>query len=173
MSNAMEYLQRLLVSDFMSQDVISVSANSTMAEAAEVLAKHDISGVSVVNELEQCVGILSATDFARRECSQSESDTLSTPAGEYILVHEVGAGPFQIEHVSEDLVRQHMSRALQTIDSQQTLIDAARYMLGEHIHRLVVVDKRARPVGIVSSLDILAALVQAVDEQVTPVPPKN
>jgi CBS-domain-containing membrane protein len=165
MNTAIERLQDLHVADVMSRHVVTVSANSTMAEAAKVLSQHEISGAPVVNELGQCVGILTTTDFARRVHSQDPNDTLSTPAGEFILAHAESSGPYHIEHVEDQFVSKHMCCATQTIDSEQSLIDAARYMIGEHIHHLVVVDAHARPIGVISSLDIFTALVKAIDEQ--------
>jgi len=165
MNTTIDRLQSLHVADAMSQDVVTVSANSTMAEAAVVLSQHAISGVPVVNDLQQCVGILSTTDFARREQSEGSDNPLATPVGEYMLVRDNDTGPFQIEHVAENRVRQHMSPAPQTIKPDQPLVDAARYMLGEHIHRLVVLDESAHPVGVITSLDLIAALVNSVDEQ--------
>ena len=165
MSTAVERLQSIRVADVMTRNVVTVSANSTMAEAVRILAQHQVSGLPVVNELAQCVGILSTTDFARRDQSHNSSNALATPASEHLLVRDEGEGPFQIEYVAENLVSQHMSSAPQTIDAKQSLVDAARYMQGGHIHRLVVVDQRAGPVGVISSLDIIAALVNSLDEQ--------
>lgn len=39
--------------------------------------------------------------------------------------------------------------------------ELARMMTDAHLHRLVVVDAQGRPVGIVSSTDVLAALASA------------
>ena len=37
----------------------------------------------------------------------------------------------------------------------------AQMMMDAHIHRIIVVDPESRPIGIVSSTDVLAAVVQA------------
>ena len=37
----------------------------------------------------------------------------------------------------------------------------ARYMLDAAVHRVIVVDEHGRPVGVVSSTDVLAALADA------------
>jgi predicted transcriptional regulator len=50
------------------------------------------------------------------------------------------------------------------VGTTATLLHAARIMCDQHIHRLIAVDRIGRPEGIVSSLDVVAALVQAVDE---------
>jgi CBS domain-containing membrane protein len=164
MNSAIDRLLNLHVADAMSRQVVTVSANSSMAEAAKVLSQHEITSAPVVNELEQCVGILTTTDFARRIHSQDANDTLTTPAGEFTLARAESSGLFHIEHVEDHLVSEHMSCAPQTIGSEQILIDAARYMTGEHIHHLVVVDAHARPTGVISSLDVISALVKAIDE---------
>lgn len=160
MNVTVEQLMNMQVADVMTQDVVTIAANSTMAEAAAVLSQHDISGAPVVNEMQQCVGILSSTNFVRRDQSQDSSNTLATPAGEFKLEHDEGAGPYHIEHFAEDLVHQHMCHAPQTIDARRSLIDAAKYMVGEHVHRLIIVDEHGRTAGVISSLDILTTLVQ-------------
>ena len=161
---AVERLLSIRVFDAMSRNVVSISAHATMAEAAEVFLQHHISGAPVVDELGHCVGILSARDVMKAEYSRSRDDTMSPQDDEFQLVEAGGTGTFHIEHVGKDCVAEHMSCAPQTIDSERLLIDAARYMDGEHIHRLVVLDKHAHPLGIISSLDVVSALVKTVDE---------
>ena len=38
-------------------------------------------------------------------------------------------------------------------------------MLAEHIHHLIVLDERAVPIGVVSTLDVISALIAICDEQ--------
>jgi len=45
--------------------------------------------------------------------------------------------------------------------------ELARMMMDAHIHRLIVVDKTQRPIGIVSSIDILAAIARVHQTQTT------
>jgi CBS-domain-containing membrane protein len=165
MNTSLERLQTIRVADAMSRDVVTVSANATLAEAARLLTQHEVSGVPVTDELGQCVGVLSAADFVKKEQAQEGSSGLKTLASEHMLVRDEGSGAFEIEHVAENLVKEFMSSAPQTIVAEQSLIDAAKYMLGEHIHRLIVVDKQASIMGVISALDILAALVNVADEQ--------
>jgi CBS domain-containing protein len=42
-----------------------------------------------------------------------------------------------------------------------TLGDLSRMMRDAHIHRVIVVDKEGRPIGVVSSTDVLAAVAHA------------
>ena len=45
------------------------------------------------------------------------------------------------------------------------IMDLARSMLDAHIHRIIVVDNNCRPIGIVSSTDILAAVAYLNTEE--------
>jgi CBS domain-containing protein len=60
-----------------------------------------------------------------------------------------------------------MTRRVTTVGPGTTLTEAAREMLGAGIHHLVVVDN-TRVVGVVSSFDLLRALVDDVESSVTP-----
>jgi predicted transcriptional regulator len=50
------------------------------------------------------------------------------------------------------------------VGPETPLHDLARKMIDAHIHRLIVVDKEEKPVGVVSSTNVLAALAYAEEE---------
>jgi CBS domain-containing protein len=58
-----------------------------------------------------------------------------------------------------------MAPAVQGIAAHTSLVEAGRIMCAQHIHRLPVLDDQGRPQGMVTSLDIVAAVVKAVEEQ--------
>lgn len=51
------------------------------------------------------------------------------------------------------------------VTPETSIRDLARLMLDAHIHRLIVTDEESKPVGIVSSTDLLAVLASAPDEE--------
>ena len=63
-----------------------------------------------------------------------------------------------------DRVSEHMSPAVQTVRESETILNAGRILCANHIHRLVIIDEHGRPTGIISSLDLVAAMIAAVDE---------
>ncbi|MDZ4658892.1 MAG: CBS domain-containing protein [Bythopirellula sp.] len=152
-------LKSLKVYDAMAHSLITVSANSTMSEAADVLCEHRITGAPVVDERGKCVGIISGSDFIH--CKAEELDGSRT---RHMLVGGSPYGAFCIEEVQHDLVRNHMTPSVKTIQESTALLQAARCMCHEHIHRLIVVDESARPVGILTSLDLVATLIAVVEE---------
>jgi CBS domain-containing protein len=57
-----------------------------------------------------------------------------------------------------------MSKRVHSLLPGESLLKAARTMCEQHLHRLPVVDDEGRVVGIISTMDIVAAVVNAVDE---------
>jgi predicted transcriptional regulator len=103
----------------------------TLRAAAQLLARENITGVPVVNGQGRCIGILSATDFL----------TLWAWGGD---------GDAEVRH--------HMTADPVTVPPTTPLGELARQMIDAHIHRVIVVDERQRPIGVVASTDILAAV---------------
>lgn len=165
MNSAIERLLSLRVSHVMHSAVITVSANQMMAEAAEVFSRHRISGAPVVDEHGRCVGILSANDFVRRESNPAVERQGVLAGGEHSLVgRSDSVAGYSIEHRCGDLVRNWMTSAVQTVAEDATIMEAARVMCAGHIHRLPVLHRQQHPVGILTSLDIVAAMLHAVEE---------
>ncbi len=164
MNAANVQLLKVRVTDIMSREVVTLSANADMSQAARILFEHGISGAPVIDERGKCVGVLSLTDFARRDQSQASDRGLPLLADEFVMNRDMGSGTVHIERAVEGYVRQHMSSAVQSIGSEQTLLDAAKYMNRQKIHRLIVLDEASCPVGVISTLDLLGAFVELATE---------
>lgn len=157
----LERLRTLRVSDAMTKHVVCVSLHQTMAEAAQVLVENEISGAPVVDEQGRCVGVLSATDFVRHQRGATTSGESDTESRVVVTRHHE---PLFIEEVRNDLVETHMSPAVQSIFHDAFLLDAAQMMCAAHLHRLPVIDEHHRPVGMITSLDLVAAMLKAAEE---------
>lgn len=157
MSAALDRLRMLKVRDLMSRTVIEVSANQTMAEAARAFAQSDVSSAPVIDDHGRCVGMLSAGDFMKRD-SPHDSDDM----GRHELTRRGPDDGFAIESPS-DMVSGYMTGAVQSVAADASLLQAARAMCAEHIHHLPVLEGE-RAIGVVSTMDIVAALVNSVDE---------
>ncbi len=118
----------------------------------------------VVDESGACVGVISSTDFMVRKRLPDDFNEGMSLGYEHVLVKKTGMGSYQIEACQEELVGEHMTPSVQTISESAPIMNAARAMCGAHIHRLVVADEQGRPVGIVSTLDLVAAMVAAIGE---------
>jgi CBS-domain-containing membrane protein len=63
-----------------------------------------------------------------------------------------------------DAVARYMTTDPVTARTTTPMRELARMMLDAHIHRVVIVDEHNRPVGIVSSTDVLAAVARLEEE---------
>ena len=57
-----------------------------------------------------------------------------------------------------------MTTPAKTIQAWEALDEAARRMTAEHIHRLVVVDKRDRPPGVITEGDIVREIADCCED---------
>jgi predicted transcriptional regulator len=160
MNCTIERLAALSVEDVMTHNVVTLMANNTMSEAADVFSEYEITGAPVVDEAGSCVGVLSATDFVHSKAEELDG---RKQVGHFLCSRHP-TGLYSIDEVRHDLVRRHMSPAVQTIDQKAPLLTAAKCMCKEHVHRLIVVDERSAPVGILTSLDLVTAMMSAVEQ---------
>ena len=153
MQVTIDRLLSLRVSDVMTRRVVQVSEADSMAHAAAVMLKNKVSGTPVTDSSERCVGMLSAIDFMRRQHADTKP---GMPVQDQNVVAAVA--------LNKDLVQQHMSAPVQAIDPDCSLAKATQKMCRSHVHRLPVIGADGRIVGIISALDIVAAVMNAVEE---------
>ncbi len=144
MDSAVDRLLTLKVKDVMTRNVVCVSMDISLAEAAAIFVEKKISGAPVVDQQNRCVGILSATDYVKHERFMPDADAAAT---------------------DQQAVRDQMSKGVQSVRPEQTLLTAARMMCVRHVHRLPVLDADGQPVGLITSMDVVAAMVNAFDER--------
>jgi len=63
-----------------------------------------------------------------------------------------------VEKLPTDEVRRFMTPDPVTVHPAASIRVLARMMIDAHIHRVIVVDEERRPIGVVSSTDLLASL---------------
>ena len=139
-------LLTLKVKDAMTREVICVSQDQTLSEAACLFVSRGISGAPVVDQTSRCVGVLSAIDYVRCD--------------------DVLRGIWPVSEAG-DRVEQQMSTNTRYVRADQTLLTAAPLICAEHVHRLPVLGAENRPVSLITSMDIVAALVNVIDERET------
>ena len=151
-------VKELAAADVMSRDLTLVPQEMSLQAAAHLLERARVSGAPVVDENGRCVGILSTTDFVHF-VGALESDYRWPPvrSSERICEWQLVNG----NSLPKDAVRRYMTADPVTADPDTPIDALARRMLDAHIHRIVVLDERGRPAGIVSSTDILAAVAYA------------
>ncbi len=87
--------------------------------------------------------------------NEGENTVCSSP-------HEVLADwqVVDVEQLPEDKVGRFMTPDPVMVRADTPLPKLAQEMVDAHVHRIIVVDRRNRPVGVVSSTDILATIAR-------------
>ncbi|HEY7424635.1 MAG TPA: CBS domain-containing protein [Gemmataceae bacterium] len=159
-------LLALVAKDLMNGEVLTIPRDMGMQAAARWLGQIHISGAPVVDEQGRCVGVLSSNDFVaccaanRTRCAKHRAEANCGPCA----FPDCVSSEWQIVNVAESvesLVCDHMTPDPATARPDTTITQLARTMMDAHVHRLIIVDDQRRPLGIVSSTDIVAAVARA------------
>jgi CBS domain-containing protein len=139
----------------MSHEVRTIPQDMPLQAAARLLSEARISGAPVVDGQGRCVGVFSATDIVHwvkngGEAHQGRSPVHISFLSEWEVVN--------VEVLPKDEVRGHMTPGPVTVQPTTPITELAGIMAGSHIHRVIVTDALGRPIGIVTSTDLLAAL---------------
>jgi CBS-domain-containing membrane protein len=161
MMTEMRPLLSKTAADVMSRDVVTIPSAMSLPAAAHRLASARITGAPVVDGAGRCIGILSATDFVLW------AEKGERAVKQYAAPLPCGCADWQIldfEMLPEDEVSRFMTTDVVTAEPTATVGELARTMLDAHVHRVIVVDRQGRPIGVVSSMDILAAVASEVPD---------
>ncbi|WP_395091266.1 CBS domain-containing protein [Armatimonas sp.] len=143
------------IAGIMTRDVVTISENATLREAAALLSEKQISGAPVVDAQGNLVGILSESDLLN-EGRKRAALPRTAAFGGFLASEEVLQ---RLYHAGADLcVRSVMSTNLQMATEETTVIEATRTMISKKINRLPVVDSEGTLVGIVTREDLLKAV---------------
>ncbi len=126
----------LVVADLMTLDPVLITVDAPLEDAEVLMRERAVSGLPVVDADGTLVGVISRTDVV-------EDGTIPMA----ILLRKVPSGL---------RVGELMSSPAITVETTDPLIEAARRMRDNRIHRLVAVDDRGRPVGVLSASDFVA-----------------
>jgi CBS domain-containing protein len=177
-----------LLQELMVGDVVSVTPETTLREAVELLAARHIGGLPVVSD-GNVAGVVSVSDILTFLASTpgvpaARPDPLEwgewgvapewvegeEPPSSYFLEHWQDVDADVVERIQEtagpewDVLADHavaevMSRVLCALPPDATLAQAAAYMLSAGVHRVLVMqDGELR--GLVTTSDILRAVAE-------------
>ncbi|MEQ8859780.1 MAG: CBS domain-containing protein [Pseudomonadales bacterium] len=129
-------LRSLRVRDYMLKKPITVKPDADIFEAIHQILVNRISGVTVVDDDNRPIGILSELDCLR--------------AILWATYHE--------EEIGSHPVKDHMTSTVETVSLDEDIIDVAQSMLEHKRRRRPVVDRHGRMVGQVTCRQLLRAI---------------
>ena len=125
------------VKDIMVRDIVTVRTDTPILEAMELVAKHDVSGLPVVDEQMNLVGILSEKDMIN-------------------LMYDRG-------NQEEKTVNDFMTQPALFFDENESLLDVCDF-LKKNVFRRVPITSKGKLVGIISVRDVIECILQVKRE---------
>ncbi len=130
--------QALKVEDYMARKLITFKPDQPMHDVVDALMKHKISGVPVVNNDGELVGVI------------SEGDCLK----------EVVKGKYDNMPIFTGLVEEHMAQNVITVSPDMNIFEAAKMFLDKRLRRFPVIYD-GKLIGQISQKDVMKAVLNA------------
>lgn len=143
------------VSDIMTSEVSTISADAPLKEAAMIMVNGGISGLPVVDDERRVIGIITEADFVSAEAERSWGRQRRR-----LLANLFG----EAKKTAASQVSDVMSRNPHTIDRGSSVTEAARRMTELGVKRLPVVTPDGMLEGIVSRADVMGAFARPDEE---------
>jgi len=137
---------RLTVRDVMTQRVFRVYPDTPVGELLELMSRHELKAVPVVNEKREVLGIVTDRDLLRHLLP----NTVRVGAGERPELRAEGLG-FEVP------IREIMSRSVMCISEDQGLAEVVSIMINKDVERIPVVAE-GKLTGFLTRGDILRKL---------------
>ncbi|WP_416841521.1 CBS domain-containing protein [Haloferax sp. DFSO52] len=127
-------MEDIFVARLMSTDLVTVTADTLVEDAAQLILDNNISSLIVVDDENNLEGILTTTDFVTIVAkSQPKAETT---------------------------VERYMTTDVMTADAQDPIADVAEAMTSHGFHHMPVVDDEEGVIGIITTSDLAAYVSQ-------------
>lgn len=148
--------------DIMTRDVISISPETTIEEIAKILHKHRISGVPVVSEDNEILGMVTEGDLIIKIAGPHLPPHIDIFGGILFLKspHDMDE---EFKKITAVMAKDIMTEKVVVIEEDCDVSDLASIMINRKINRLPVVDKNDRLVGIISRADLIETMINKDD----------
>ncbi|HEY3947341.1 MAG TPA: CBS domain-containing protein [Solirubrobacteraceae bacterium] len=129
---------KLLVSDVMTNEVITCPGSATLGSVATTLVRRNVHAVFVLDDAGQPSGVV--TDFDLLAGEWMGTDTESLQSMQNMTARELATSP------------------VETINADAPAVEAAARLRELHLGRLLVTDERGSPLGVISVSDLVDPL---------------
>ena len=151
--------ERITAQDIMTSDIVCLNEDLELRECEKILLEKGISGAPVVDVAGHLLGVLSKTDLVSHHFNYGEEGT-----GEKPTYKVENADGFHVVEFNTPKARDLMTPVPCVATEWATIHDLAALMVHKEVHR-VVICRRRKIVGIVTSMDILRAIASDLPEE--------
>lgn len=145
------------LSEVMTGDPIAVGPETPLKDVAAILLEHRISGVPVIGERLEVLGVVSEADIVAKEAGPD-------PRERRLIAWLLGGRHVDRERLAARTAAEAMGAPAITVGAEETVSEAARLMTSLGIKRLPVVDDEGTLIGIVTRADLVRAFTRSDEE---------
>ena len=149
---------KMLAKDIMEKKVISIDGNMLVEEVAKILVKNKISGVPVIDEKKQVIGIVTEADLLSKE-KEPRFPSYIEFLGSIIYIEGVQQYEEDLRKLVASKAKEIMTTPAYTVEENATIEEVAALMVEKRINRVPVVNINSELVGIISRADMLKPLL--------------
>jgi len=149
----------LLVKEVMTRDVITVTPDNSVEDCSRILFENNISGLPVVTEEGEVVGMVTEGDLIRRAARIKAPGYLEILGGQ-IFLGNPNKFVEEIQRAMSYRAGDLMTDKVVSVSPEDTVEDAATKMVEKGVSRLPVLDNNNSLVGILSRRDIMMSLYE-------------
>jgi CBS domain-containing membrane protein len=154
-SHAFDRHVGLTCGDIMSRDVVTVEFATELEEAWQLLRRHKVKALPVVDKFQRLIGILTVADFLRQ---MDDTRTAGLAASLQGLLRRT-PGP---NSTKAEVVGQIMSPHVITATPETPVATLVRQLSDKGLHRVPIIDARRQVLGMVTQSDLIAALYKHI-----------
>ena len=142
------------VAEIMTTDPVTVSPKTSLQEAIQILADRKISGLPVIDDRGQLVGIISETDLTW-QATGVEAPPYVMFLDSVIYLQNPTKHNQEVHKALGQTVEDAMSKDPTTVKKSQLVREAAQIMHDKKVRRLPVVDDDSKLIGIITQGDVI------------------
>ena len=145
------------ISEIMTPDPIAVGAETPLKDVAAILLEHGISGVPVIGERLEVLGVVSEADIIATEVGPDPRDRRP-------IAWFLGGRHVDRQRAAARTAAEAMASPAISVGARKTVAEAARLMTEHEIKRLPVVNDEGTLTGIVTRTDLVRAFARSDEE---------
>jgi CBS domain-containing protein len=147
------------VTQIMTTDVLVTRTHAAIPEVARIMRQHDISGLPVLNEDDDLVGIITEMDIVSHEI-QVDAPTF-VPFLDAVIRMPWDTSEDDLRRVLATSVGELMTSPVYSVTVNASVREVATLMFERKVNPVPVLDRSNRVVGIVSRSDIVGLIADA------------
>lgn len=145
--------------ELMTQPLIFAHLKDSIHEVARLFVEKKISGLPVLNELGDPVGVITKTDLARYDRERLGMFTAERDPGRLIAeeTHETISQKrgYHVE-AEEESIESWLTPKIYAVSEEESFLEVMKTMTRRHIHRVFVAERGSgRLLGVITSMDLL------------------